>query len=284
MFDMKKVIFTALLTLAAVSAAFSQTDIRRVDFKNFTYGPSCAGETTTSVRVKNGEYVKETKQDGYTDQVDFRVLAVEYGDLTGDGKDEALIRTNCNTGGTGQFSEGFIYTMKAGKPSLLGRIPGGDRADGGLRSLTVDGGLLVVEYNDPDKAAGACCAEGLVIQKYRVGSGGKLSESGAPIKRELYPKERIAFAKGATGKTWTISIKPEDRKRYSLGARAGQTMSMSYTAATDIDLRLLEEDNAQVTQAAHKLDARLKKSGDYTIELSNYGDKPVAVTITIRIK
>ena len=278
---MKKAIFIIVVTALAATAAVAQGDVHGVDFKNFNYEPSCAGETPTKLRVKNGEYSKETPEE---DKLYFEILAVEYGDVTGDGKDEALILSNCNTGGTGQFTEGFVYTMRAGKPSLLARVPGGDRADGGLRAIKAEGGNLVVEFNDPEKAAGACCAEGMVTQKYHVGSGGKLTEVGAPIKRELYPKERIAFAKGATGKTWTVTIKPDDRKRYSLGARAGQTMSVSFTGEGDVDLRLLEDDNAEVTEAAHKIDAVLKKNGDYTVELSNYGNKPVTVTITIRIK
>lgn len=281
---MKKAIFTILITGFAAIAAAAQANVHSVDFKNFTYEPSCAGETPTKVRVKNGEYSKETQQDGFTDHFYFNVLAVEYGDVTGDGKEEAVILSNCNTGGTGQFTEGLVYTIKASKPSLLARVPGGDRADGGLRSIKVDGGDLVVEFNDPDKAAGACCPEGIVIQKLHLGSGGKIVEVGAPIKRELYPTQRIAFAKGANGKTWTVTIQPDDRKRYALGARAGQTMSISFTGGGDVDLRLLEEDNAEVTQASHKLDATLKKNGDYTVELSNYSDKPVTVTVTIRIK
>src|SRR6478736_6606969 len=102
--------------------------------------------------------------------------------------------------------------MKAGKPALLARVPGGDRADGGLRSITVQNGLLVVEYNDPDKAAGACCPEGIAIQKMRV-SGSILLDVGVPITRELYPKARITLSKGANGKKWAITIQPQDRKR-----------------------------------------------------------------------
>jgi len=281
---MKILFFILIVGGAMATTVLAQADVHSVDFKNFTYEPFCAGETPTKVRVKNGKYSKETPQDGYTDRFYFDVLDVDYGDVTGDGKDEAIVLSNCNTGGTGQFTEGFVYSMRAGKPLLIARVPGGDRADGGLRSIKVDGGNLVVEFNDPDKAAGACCPEGVVIQKFRLATGGKLVEVGAPIKHELYPKERIAFAKGAAGKTWSITIQPNDRKRYVLGARAGQTMSVSYTGGGDIDLRLLEEDNAEVTQASHKLDAALKKSGDYTIELSNYTGKPVTITVTVRIR
>lgn len=281
---MKTAILILFVVAASATATVAQGDIHSVDFKNFTYEPSCAEETPTKLRVKNGKYSKETPRDGYTDRLEFDVLAVEYGDVTGDGNDEAVILSNCNTGGTGQFTEGFVYTMRSGKPALLGRVPGGDRADGGLRSIKVDGGNLVVEFNDAEKAAGACCPEGVVIQKVHVGSGGKLTEVGPPIKRELYPKDRIAFARGATGKSWSVTIRPNERKRYVLGARSGQTMSVAFTGAGDIDLRLLEEDNAEVTQGPHKLDAVLKRFGDYTVELSNYSRKPVTVNITIRIR
>ena len=281
---MTKAIFIAIAILVFQLVAFAQADIRKVDFKNFTYEPMCAGESATKIRVKNGEYSKETQMDGYTDHFYFNVIAVEYGDVTGDGRDDAVVLSNCNTGGTGQFTEGFVYTLRSGKPALVGRVPGGDRADGGLRSIKVDGGNLVVEFNDPDKAAGACCPEGIVIQKYHMGSGGKLAEVGAPIKRALYPKERISFARGTSGKTWSVTIQPDDRKRFVLGARSGQTLSASFTGGGDVDLRVLEDDNAEVTQGPHKLDAVLKKSGDFTVELSNYSDKAVTVTLTIRIR
>ena len=115
-------------------------------------------------------------------------------------------------------------------------------------------------------------------------SGSKVIDVGSPIKRELYPKERIAFTKGTNGKTWTITIKPNDRKRYMLGARAGQTMAVSFTGEPDVDLRLLEDESAEVTQGQHRLDAVLKRSGDYTLEVSNYNDKPVTVSLSVRIR
>jgi hypothetical protein len=281
---MNKAIFITLIIGLVQLAALGQADIHSVDFKNFSYEPMCAGESATKIRVRNGKYSKETPQDGYTDRTYFDVLAVEYGDLTGDGKEEAVILSNCNTGGTGQFTEGFVYTLRNSRPALLGRVPGGDRADGGLRSIKVDGGSLVVEFNDPDQAAGACCPEGIVIKKYHISSGGKLVEVGVAIKRALYTKERIAFARGATGKTWSVTIPPRDRKRLLLGARSAQTLSVSYTGGGDVDLRLLEDSYAEVTQGPHKLDAVLKRSGDFTIELSNYSEKPVTVTLTIRIR
>jgi hypothetical protein len=279
---MKRAIFLAACLAAMSAAGFSQSDIHKVDLKNFTYEPACAGEGTTKVRVRDGKYSKETEQDGYTDRFYFDVMAIEYGDVTGDGIDDAIVLTVCNTGGTGNFTEGFVYSMKGARPSLVIRIPGGDRADGGLRSITAENGMLVVEYNDPDKAAGACCPEGIVIETMRI-SGKKLVTVGKPIKRELYPKERISFAKGTSGKTFTVTIPVDDRKRYVLGARSGQTMSVAYSGEGDAGLRLLD-DEAEVSESSHKINAVLKKNGDFTFELSNYGDRPITLTVTVRIR
>src|SRR5438132_7304502 len=117
------------------------------------------GKKLKNITLKKGEFARSKEMDGYTDHFYFEIRGIEYGDLTGDGKDEAIILTNCNTGGTGQFTEGLIYSMKAGKPALLMRIPGGDRADGGLVKLWAENGVLFVKANDADANSGACCPE-----------------------------------------------------------------------------------------------------------------------------
>src|SRR5580765_1347455 len=128
-------LFTALIFLGP--NVFAQADIHKVDFKNFTYLPSCTDlddlKGREKITVKNGDFSRSKEADGYTDHFEFTIFAVTYGDVNADGKDEAIVLSVCNTGGTGQYTEGFVYTIKAGMPSLLARIPGGDRADGGLR-------------------------------------------------------------------------------------------------------------------------------------------------------
>ncbi len=227
---MKKLFILIAIVILANIAAYSQADIHQVDFKNFTYQPSCTdmenGKNLENITVKDGTFVREKQEKDYIDRFYFDVLQVTYGDLTGDKQDEAIILSNCNTGGTGQFTEGLIYTMKGGKPTLLARVPGGDRADGGLRKLTVENGLLVIEANDEAQAAGACCPEGTITTKVRIDNG-KLIEVGTPVKAELYPKQRISFDKGKSEKTFTVKIASEDRKRYTLAARADQTLTVS---------------------------------------------------------
>jgi hypothetical protein len=254
--------------------------IRKVDFKNFTYEPDCAGDEKTKVAVKNGEFSREKQEDGYVDRFYFEVREVSYGDLNGDNSEEAIVLTVCNTGGTGNFSQGFIYTLKDGKPALFATIPGGDRAYGGLRTMKVDNGQLVVESNDVGEQGGACCPEFIVTTRYDV-STGKLKQVGKTDRRGLYPTQRVNFPKGATGTTLTIKIPANEGKRFVVGAGAHQTLDVSIN--TDkASLRLLED--AELTENTKGFSAILPKNGDYTIEVANFEDKTIDVVLNIRIR
>ena len=254
--------------------------IRKVDFKNFTYEPDCVGDQKTKVTVKNGEFSSEKQMDGYVDRFYFEVREVSFGDLNGDNSEEAAVLTVCNTGGTGNFSEGFIYTLKDGKPVLLTTVPGGDRAYGGLRTMKVDNGQLVVESNDPGKNGASCCPELVITTRYDV-STGKLKKVGKEDRRALFPSERVKFAKGATGTTLTVKIPASEGKRFVVGAAAHQTLDVSVN--TDkATVRLLED--AETTENTNGFSAVLPKNGDYTIEVSNYEDKPIEVILNIKIR
>lgn len=265
--------------LFGVLGTCAQGDIRKVDFLNFTFEPSCAGEENTKVTVKNGEFSSEKQEDGYVDRFYFKVFDINYGDVTGDRVDDAVMLSVCNTGGTGNFTEGFVYSMRGGKPTLVARIPGGDRADGGLRDVSIDGGLIVIVYNDPEKTSGACCPEGIVTQKLRVSDNGTI-EVGPPIKRDLFPTQRVTFAKGTSGTTLKLTIRANEGKRLVVGARAGQILSVSTN--TDKAAVSLEEE-AEVTNAPNGFSATLPKNGDYTIRVTNYEDTALIVIVNIKI-
>jgi hypothetical protein len=269
----------ALQTKGAAGVSDVNKDIRKIDFKNFTYEPYCAGEDAMKVTVKNGEFSKETKEADFIDHFYFNVEEPAYGDLNGDNSEEAIVLSVCNTGGTGQFSEGFIYTLKSGKPVLLTRIEGGDRAYGGLRSARVESGFVSVERNDAGEEGGACCPQFYVTTKYKW-DGGKLAKSGAETKRELYPAQRVNFAKGSSKTTLKVSV--EDIKRYTVGARAGQTLIVSVN--TDKVSLSLNKGDADVTEGTNSFTAKLNENGDYEIQLQNIGEKTAEATMTIEIK
>jgi hypothetical protein len=253
--------------------------IRKVDFKNFTYEPECAYDDNKKITVKNGEYSYEKPADGYTDRFYFSVTGVAYGDLNADNSEEAIVLTECNTGGTGNFSQGFIYTLKGEKPTLFAKIPGGDRADGGLRTARVENGQLVIESNDPGETGGACCPEFILTKRYDA-STGKLNEVGKTDRRPVYPTERVKFEKGATSTNIKVHLPVDEGRRYIVGARAGQTIEAS-TNSEQAMIHLIGDDDA--TQGINMFTAHLTTTGDYTIEVSNAATKPLDVIINIKI-
>lgn len=274
--DIAGIVVLLMVSLISVSA---QSGIRAVDFKNFTYSAHCIEDAPVNYTVKGGEYSYEKQEDGYVDRLYFTVTDIAFGDLNGDKNDEAIVLTVCNTGGTGNFSEGFVFGMKAGKPSLIARIPGGDRGYGGLRETRVENGLLVVESNDAGENGAACCPEFIVTTKYKL-TAGKLVRSGPETRREVVPNKRVTFAKGTTGSTLKVKIPAGEAVRYIVGARGGQRLAVS-VSSDSAALRLIEE--AQVTEGINNFLAILQNNGDYTIEIENTSDADIEVTVNIKI-
>ncbi len=195
------------LTCASGFAAANPTnDIHQIDFKNnFAYRPWCLrpGDRNDEVdqwQLSNqGESVVVTNgvfQD--SNQLDFRVCDISYGDLIGDDTDEAIVVTVCNTGGTGNFSEGYIYGMQAGKPRLLAVIPGGDRAYGGIAKATVEKGLLRVERHGT--SGPAPFPEWIETRNYRL--------QGSQLKQ-------VGFARRGEAKSITEPCGVDYRAKYS---------------------------------------------------------------------
>lgn len=276
---MKKLLPAILFLFSFNLLVSAQSDIRKIDFKNFTYEPYCAGEETAKVRVKNGEFSSRKVMDGYTDNFYFKAFDFVYGDLTGDGNEEAVVLTVCNTGGTGNFTEGFVFGMNDGKVTLLTGIEGGDRAYGGLREARIENGILIVESNDVGESGGACCPEFVVTSYYKL-NGNKLEEAKKSDRYALYPAQRVSFPKGTSGTTLKINVPAQDLKRFVVGARAGQTLTVSINTK-NASLRILE--NADVQDQTTKLTAKLPKNGDYTIEVQNFEETDKEISVTIKI-
>lgn len=111
-----------ILLLGAITgvAQTGVTDIRKVDFLNFTYNSSqCSQEYGKQgigriVKVKNGEFKNKSVYFSVTSD---RII---YSDLTGDGKEEAIVPVDCGAMGANfSRSEINVYTLANGAASLL---------------------------------------------------------------------------------------------------------------------------------------------------------------------
>jgi hypothetical protein len=159
------------------------TDIRQVDFKNFTY--EVQGERVT---LRNGEH----NLDWYLDR-DFqtRRYRFAYGDLTGEGKEEAVVvlANNVAGGANAVLQYGLIYTIKNGQVIKLADFKGGDGPcsmegeECSLMSVKVEGGLLIVDRAVPTANDANCCPTMYRSTKYRW-NGSHLVEIGkTPLRR-----------------------------------------------------------------------------------------------------
>jgi hypothetical protein len=278
---MKKVILASLFLLAFSLSAFAQSNIRQVDFNNFTHKPFCAGEDTRDITVKNSEFSEEKQSGDLIERSYFKVFAVTYGDLNGDAKDEAFVLTLCNLGSEVYISEGFVYTLKNDKPVLMTRFQGGDRAQGGLRSAKVEKGMFVVERYSVDETGGACCPEFVVTTNYKW-NGREFVEVGVPAKRELYPATPVSFEKGKTSANLNVNIPSGKFKRYVVSGRVGQTLTLS-TDAKNIKVRLIRGE-ADVNENERGFLAVLNDNTDFIVQVEEIGGTNARATVKIEVK
>ena len=119
----------------------SNSPIRLVDFKNIEYPrlPDYGGDQRRSITLKAGERGP-----------DF----LNYGDITGDGIEEAMVVFSLDTRGSAIPYYIYLFTMEEGRPKLIWDFESGDRADGGLRQIYAENGNLVIELFGNDRVIG----------------------------------------------------------------------------------------------------------------------------------
>jgi hypothetical protein len=140
--------------------------IGKFDFKNYTFelprgwhNPDGSAEIT----LTNGKVapVAKTFSDDMTDEeklearaqrrIGMSYVTTKYMDVTGDGEDEAIVILKVETGGSAIPQLAYVFTWKNGAPELLWPFRTGDRADGGLKDIRSENGLLTVELYGQDR-------------------------------------------------------------------------------------------------------------------------------------
>lgn len=167
------------ITPIALPESSPDSPIRRIDFANFTYPSQFAGEAG-GFAVRNGELLPKRKTEtGQPLDTWLKLVSISYGDVTGDGAEEAIIDLVWITGGSAIPDLVYIYALNKGKPKLLWAFETGDRADGGYRNVLGENGRLVVElcgkdkiigrnlYEDDGTHTGACCPTYFTRTRYK---------------------------------------------------------------------------------------------------------------------
>lgn len=276
-------LFFAFAFITCLAGIGNSQTIRDVDFKNFSYEAGyCGEEGTRKITVSDGNFYRETLIDEVPDRMYFSINVEAYGDLDGDGREEAVITSICNTGGTGNFSEAYIYSIRNGVPERVITITGGDRAYGGIREARIVNGRLEIDSSDAGETGGACCPEFVVTNVYEL-SGKTISEVGKERRRELYPAETVKFDRGKYSSRVYVEFGKDDPiRRFSVSASKGQTLTV--TKSSDAPYLRLFKGNADVTEEGGRLIANLREDGEYVFELASHGEDTFDLYITVTIR
>ncbi|MGH9760982.1 MAG: hypothetical protein ACREDR_44545, partial [Blastocatellia bacterium] len=257
--------------------------IRSIDFKNFTYHPSCLNPEgdakAEAIRTVDGVYSRGDATDPNSDKVYFEVRNVIYGDLSGDGQEKAVVTTLCNTGGTGQFSDGIIFGIKSGKAVQIATVGAGDRADGGIYSVRIENSLLKVERYGQEHS-GACCPEYIETTTLRLNGTGLVEVGKATRRPYKEDQDNDGQAQKETGRaakpihfergrsSSQIKGSTVDDDNYTIQAKAGQTMIVSVTSVRkNASVSVVGEDETPIDGDSNKTGwtGKLPYSGKYRI-------------------
>jgi hypothetical protein len=181
-----------ILMCALAASPGGQSDIRKVDFKNFTYplsgsllghselrwlgNPKDGNSERKPIHLVSGDDLTKTSSfvmDGreYAQWEGFKLQSVEYADVTGSGNEDAIVVLRYLSGGTQTTHYVYIYSFDNGKPKLLAYCHTGDRAYLGLYKVYGERQKLVFELLDPRKSEGDCCSSGFVRMRYKWQDG-----------------------------------------------------------------------------------------------------------------
>jgi len=140
-------------------------DIGTFDFRNFTY-PLPRGwqhPEARDIKLDNGKVkpiaanVSEEMSDEVraearaSRRIGMSYVTTRFMDVTGDGNDEAVVILKVETTGNAIPQLVYVYEWKDGKPELIWNFRTGDRADGGLKDIRTEDGLVTVELYGQDR-------------------------------------------------------------------------------------------------------------------------------------
>lgn len=125
----------------------SDAPIGKFDFKNYAY-PLPIGWQGAGIReitLENGIFPMNKMQIGAT------YVGTKFGDVTGDGQEEAMVVLKIETGGSANPQIVYVFEWKDEKPEMISYFRTGDRADGGLKDLRAENGELVIQLYGQDR-------------------------------------------------------------------------------------------------------------------------------------
>lgn len=143
----------------------TDSPLGKFDFKNFSYPLPRGWENPdgSDMTLVNGRRQPKVIDVGSEPSDEERMVAkaerrigmsyvtTKYLDVNNDGQDEALVILKIETAGSAIPQVVYVYAWKDNKPELIWTFRTGDRADGGLKDLRAENGMLVIELYGQDR-------------------------------------------------------------------------------------------------------------------------------------
>ncbi|MCS6874937.1 MAG: hypothetical protein N2Z23_06900 [Pyrinomonadaceae bacterium] len=129
--------------------------IAQYDFRNFTYPLPRGWQDIDSKEAELKDGVRpilmpESKNDREK-RIGLLYLTQKFLDIDSDGTDETAVILQVQTGGASIPHLVYIFKENQGQPKLIWYFRTGDRADGGLKNIYVENGLLTIELYGKDR-------------------------------------------------------------------------------------------------------------------------------------
>lgn len=168
-------ILSALLTLTACQPITAPGD----------HAPTAAGNELTVQTLMNATYSgisdkPVTLTDGLYEEgnpatfsVQYRDNATLFGDLNGDGMDDAVVFLTDHGGGSAAFTYVAAQLNQKGQPVDAGAVMVEDRTQ--VRSASIQDGQIMLEFTTAGPGDGACCPSHMTHKTYAL-QDGKLGE------------------------------------------------------------------------------------------------------------
>ena len=128
----------------------TDSPLGKFDFKNYTYPlPRGWHGAMNEITLENGSAPLSLDEENR--KIGASYVRTKYGDVTGDGHDEAFVVVKIETGGAALPQVVYVFEWQNEKPEIIWYFRSGDRADGGLRDLRAENGEMVVELYGQDR-------------------------------------------------------------------------------------------------------------------------------------
>jgi hypothetical protein len=154
------------------------------------------GAAGEPIRLMDGKWRQEARPDRFAG---LSLEEVPYGDLDGDGNDEALVVLRHESGGTQYHYYVYVFTIELRRAKLLTYFRSGDRAQFGLYRVAIEDENLIVDLFDPEGREGDCCSTAIIRSRYRWREDRfesyVRSESGVPASTSRRPVNIFGLAR-----------------------------------------------------------------------------------------